>query len=116
MPLLTIAAACARTVASSIVLPKWFQLFHPMGGVWASWAHAAIELPTSTKKTTHRLSIAFFLGSMFSFPIRPNVLTEHGVCNRYSVCSRRSRHDPNPKADGWLPTHHRYLPYLVPYG
>src|SRR5262245_2724308 len=37
MPLVTMASAWARMVASSICLLKWFQLFHPMGGVVASF-------------------------------------------------------------------------------
>src|SRR5271166_5312935 len=76
MPVLTIAAACARTAASSIVLPKWFQLFHPMGGVCASWALAASELQTITKRTKHCTVIVFFLGSMFSFLFRASFLTK----------------------------------------
>src|SRR6266566_6339467 len=35
IPLETMASAWARTVASSIFPAKWFQLFHPIGGVVA---------------------------------------------------------------------------------
>jgi hypothetical protein len=43
MPLETIASACARTMALLTLQAKWFQLFHPIGGVWTrfDWANAA---------------------------------------------------------------------------
>ena len=36
MPELTIASAASRTTRSSTRSAKWFQLFHPIGGVLAS--------------------------------------------------------------------------------
>src|SRR5258708_5903565 len=43
MPLETIASACARIVASSTLLWKWFQLFQPIGGVAAIFVACACK-------------------------------------------------------------------------
>src|SRR5260370_34714695 len=52
MPLETIASACARIVASSTLLWKWFQLFQPIGGV------AAMSMVCAGKKDARRMHSA----------------------------------------------------------
>src|SRR5690242_10918648 len=50
MPLATIASAWARTVGSSILPAKWFQLFQPIGGVGAALAGAARAAPPANPR------------------------------------------------------------------
>src|SRR5205807_9443162 len=42
LPLLAMASAVSRISWSLTLQPNLFQLFQPMGGVWASWADGVL--------------------------------------------------------------------------
>src|SRR5260370_19696411 len=63
MPFLAMASAAPRTSAAVTLQAKWFQLFHPMGGVDASEDCARAEIfmeSTTNKAATIRTHIATF--------------------------------------------------------
>src|SRR5260370_38277731 len=63
MPFLAMASAPPRTSAAVTLQAKWFQLFHPMGGVDASEDCARAEIfmeSTTNKAATIRTHIATF--------------------------------------------------------
>ena len=58
MPLATMASAWARTVASSILASKWFQLFQPIGGVAAAPGETAWAVTLMAAASAVAASIA----------------------------------------------------------
>ena len=86
MPLATMASAWARTVASSILAAKWFQLFQPIGGVGAVVGAACAEAPASMK--AHMAAAADnFLPTEFTFALPVRVCFGDRLAQKTWACA-----------------------------
>src|SRR3982074_1507636 len=80
MPVLTSASAAERTSASVTCSAKWFQLFHPIGGVAATWlkAETAAKMTAQTTPAKKRIKKLLKIDYKTRLSIQPHGDTNSG--------------------------------------